>query len=46
MEPEGSLPCSQLLDSILSQLNPVRPVDPYLPKVHGIFPLGLPTKTL
>jgi hypothetical protein len=25
---------SPLLDPILSQLNPVRPIDPYLPKVH------------
>jgi hypothetical protein len=24
------------LDPILSQLNPVRPIDPYLPKVHDI----------
>jgi hypothetical protein len=36
MNPEGSLPCSQNppLDPILSQLNPVRSIDPYLPKVH------------
>jgi hypothetical protein len=36
MEPEGSLPCSQKppLDPILSQLNPVRTVDPCLLKVH------------
>jgi hypothetical protein len=34
MEPEGSLPCLQNLplDPILSQPNPVRPIDPYLPK--------------
>jgi hypothetical protein len=35
MEPEGSLSCSQKpLDHILSQPNPVRPINPYLPKVH------------
>jgi hypothetical protein len=36
MEPEGSLPCSQKPANgpILSQSNPVRPIDPYLPKVH------------
>jgi hypothetical protein len=36
MEPEGSLPCSQSLplDSILSQLNPLCPIDPYLSKVR------------
>jgi hypothetical protein len=27
------------LDPILSQLNPVRSIDPYLPKVHVLFPL-------
>jgi len=32
MGPEGSLPCS--LDPILSQPNPVRPIDPCLSKVH------------
>jgi hypothetical protein len=25
------------LDPILSQLNPVRPIDPYLPKVHSVY---------
>jgi hypothetical protein len=37
MEPEGSLPWSQRappLDPILSQPNPVRPIDPYFPKVY------------
>jgi hypothetical protein len=36
MEPEGSLPCykSPPPDPILSQVNPVRPIDPCLPKVH------------
>jgi hypothetical protein len=36
MELQGSLPCSHTppLDPILSQSNPVRPIDPYLPKVH------------
>jgi hypothetical protein len=35
MEPEGSLPCSQKPDigPILSQPNPIRPIDPCLPKV-------------
>jgi hypothetical protein len=35
-EPEGPLPSSQKppLDPVLSQLNPIRPIDPYLPKVH------------
>jgi hypothetical protein len=28
------VPTSPPLDPILSQLNPVRPIDPYLPKVH------------
>jgi hypothetical protein len=36
VEPEGSLPCSKIppLDPILSQTNPFRPIDPYLPKIH------------
>jgi hypothetical protein len=36
MEPEGLLQCSQkpALDPILRQSNPVRTIDPYLPKVH------------
>jgi hypothetical protein len=42
MKSKGSLPCSQSspLDPILSQPNPVRPIDPYLPKVqlNVIFP--------
>jgi hypothetical protein len=42
MEPEGSSPCShkQEMDPILSQPNPVRLIDPHLPKVHFnvIFP--------
>jgi hypothetical protein len=35
MEPEGSLRVHKglPLDRILSQQNPVRPIDPYLPKV-------------
>jgi hypothetical protein len=35
MEPEGSFPCSQepAIGPYLSQLNPVRPIDHYLPKV-------------
>jgi hypothetical protein len=36
METEGSLPCSHnpATEPILSQLSPVRLIDPYLPKVH------------
>jgi hypothetical protein len=37
MEPEGSLPISQKTATgpyILSEPNPVRPIDPYLHKVH------------
>jgi hypothetical protein len=36
MEPAGSLPCPQkpATGPYLSQLNPVRPIDPYVPKVH------------
>jgi hypothetical protein len=36
MGPEGSLQCSQkpAMDPILSQPNPVRFIDPHLPKVH------------
>jgi len=44
------------LDPILSQSNPVLPIDPYLPKIHlnvilppipnGLFLSGLPIKTL
>jgi len=36
MEAEGLLPCSQKpqLDPILSQPNPLRPINPYVPKVH------------
>jgi hypothetical protein len=33
MEPEGSLPCSHK-PATGPQLNPVRPTDPYFPKVH------------
>jgi hypothetical protein len=52
MEPEGSLPCSQNppLDPVLSQPNPVRPIDTYHPKVHlNVIPhlrLGLPSGLL
>jgi hypothetical protein len=40
IEPEGSLPYSQkpATGPILSQLNPVRPIDPHLPKVHLLPP--------
>jgi hypothetical protein len=36
MEPEGSLPCPHKPTTglYLSQLTPVLPIDPYLPKVH------------
>jgi hypothetical protein len=36
MEPEGSLPRSHksATGPILSQLSPIRPIDPYHPKVH------------
>jgi hypothetical protein len=46
MDPEGSLPCTRSppLDPILSQLNPARRIDPYLPKVHLIVILP-PTPT-
>jgi len=45
MEPRGSLPCSQkpTTNPILSQPNPVHPIDPYLLTVHlnVILPLML-----
>jgi hypothetical protein len=39
MEPEGSLPCSRKSTTgpYLNQPNPVRPIDPYLPKVRMSF---------
>jgi hypothetical protein len=35
MESEGSLPCSQGPDTILSQMNPAHPFPPYFPKIHS-----------
>jgi hypothetical protein len=52
MKPEGSSPCSQktATDPILSQPNPIHPIDPYLPKVHfnviSHLRLGLPSDLL
>jgi len=42
MEPDGSLMCSQEPTTcpILSQMNPIHNLPPYLPKIHSniIFP--------